>query len=64
MSTITPRKRMNGTTAYTVQVKIMRDGKFVFQKSQTFDREAAARAWAKKTEAALALPGALAVTSQ
>lgn len=59
MGTISARKRKDGTIAYTAQIKIMREGKFVFQKSQTFDREPAAKAWIKKHELALSKPGAL-----
>lgn len=59
MGTITARKRSNGTTGYTAQIRIMRDGKFVHTESQTFDRKPAARAWVAKREGELAEPGAL-----
>lgn len=44
---------------HTAQVRIKRDGKIVHAETQTFDRDAAARAWMKKREAELAEPGAL-----
>lgn len=59
MANILPRKRKDGTTGYTVNIRIKRDGKIVHRESETFDREAAAKAWAKRREAELALPGAL-----
>ena len=59
MATITARPRKDGTTGYTAQIKIKREGKVIYCKAQTFDREAAAKAWVAKTEKALAKPGAL-----
>jgi len=59
MATIVARPRKDGSVGYTAQIKIKRDGKVVFSQAQTFDREAAAKAWAKKKEAALSKPGAL-----
>lgn len=41
----------------------MRDGAVVHKETETFDREAAAKAWLKKRETALAEPGALAALS-
>lgn len=59
MATIVARPRKDGTIGYTAQIKVKRGGKIVFSQAQTFDREAAARAWVKKKEAALAKPGGL-----
>lgn len=59
MATIVARPRKDGTVGYTAQIKIKRGGRIVFSQAQTFDREAAARAWAKKKEAALSKPGGL-----
>lgn len=59
MGTITPRRRSDGTTGYTVQIRIKRAGKVVHSESETFDREPAARIWMAKREEALAAPGAL-----
>lgn len=59
MGTIIPRKRKDGSTAYTVLIRIKRDKKVVHQESQTFDREPAAKAWMAKREGELAQPGAL-----
>lgn len=59
MATIVARPRKDGTIGYTAQIKIKRGGKVVFSQAQTFDKEATAKAWVKKKEAALAKPGAL-----
>lgn len=59
MGTITARKRSDGTTGYTVQIRIKRGGKIVHSESETFDREPAARLWMAKREEALAAPGGL-----
>jgi integrase len=59
MGTIVARPRKDGTVGYTAQIKIKREGRFVFSQAQTFDREAAAKAWIKRKEAELAKPGAL-----
>lgn len=59
MATIRKRKRKDGTFGYTAQIRIMRDGQQVYQESQTFDRQQAAKAWAAKREAELAEPGAI-----
>ena len=59
MGTITPRKRSNGTTGYTAQIRIKRDGRLVYTEAQTFDRRPAASAWLAKREAELAEPGGL-----
>jgi integrase len=59
MATIVARPRKDGTIGYTAQIKVKRGGRVVFSQAQTFDREAAAQAWAKKKEAALAKPGGL-----
>jgi hypothetical protein len=44
MGTITSRKRKDNSTAYTAQIRINRDGKTVYQESQTFDRKQVVRA--------------------
>src|SRR5690554_891321 len=59
MGTITSRKRKDGSTSHTAQIRIMRKGVTVYQESQTFDRKPTARAWLKKREAELAAPGEL-----
>lgn len=59
MGTITSRRRKDGTTGYTAQIRIMRDGVQVYQESQTFDRKQAAQAWIKRRETELAAPGAI-----
>lgn len=59
MGTILSRKRQDGTVGHTALIRIKRGGKVVHTESETFDRKAAAEAWMKKREAALAEPGAL-----
>jgi integrase len=59
MGTITSRKRKDNTTAYTAQIRINRDGRTVYQESQTFDRKQVAQAWIKRRETELAEPGAI-----
>lgn len=59
MGSILPRKRADGTTGYTVNIRIKRAGVIVHRESETFDREQVAKAWMKKRESALAQPGAL-----
>ncbi|WP_347929465.1 tyrosine-type recombinase/integrase [Pseudomonas helvetica] len=59
MGTITSRKRKDNSTAYTAQIRINRDGKTVYQESQTFDRKQVAQAWIKRRETELAQPGAI-----
>lgn len=56
MGTITSRKRKDHSTAYTAQIRINRDGKTVYQESQTFDRK---QAWIKRRETELAQLGAI-----
>lgn len=59
MGTITERKRKNGKSSYTAQIRIKRRGSVVYQESHTFERKQAAGAWLKKREGELAQPGAL-----
>ncbi|MDR7334508.1 site-specific integrase [Roseateles asaccharophilus] len=59
MGTIVPRKRADGSVGYTAQIRIKRGGRVVHSEAETFERDAAARAWMKKREAELAQPGAL-----
>ena len=59
MGTITSRKRKDNSTAYTAQIRINRDGKTVYQESQTFDRKQVAQAWIKRRETELAEPGGI-----
>lgn len=59
MGTITQRKRKDGSTAHTAQIRIMKKGETVYQESQTFDRKATAQAWIRKREAELYEPGAI-----
>ncbi|MDO7900650.1 tyrosine-type recombinase/integrase [Pseudomonas sp. K1(2024)] len=59
MATIRLRKKADGTTSYTVQIRINRDKVTVYQESQTFARKQAAVAWAKRRETELSEPGAI-----
>ena len=56
---IVSRKRKDGTTGHTAQIRIKADGKLIFSESETFDRKPAAQAWLKKRQTELAVPGAL-----
>ncbi len=59
MANILARKRKDGSTGYTVNIRIKKDGQIVHRESQTFNREQAANAWMKKRETELDKPGAL-----
>ncbi|MNJ25801.1 Tyrosine recombinase XerC [compost metagenome] len=59
MGTITQRKRKDGSSGFTAQIRIMKEGRAVYQESQTFDRKATAQAWIRKREAELYEPGAI-----
>jgi len=59
MGTITLRKRKDGSSAYTAQIRISQKGAPVYQESQTFERKATAQSWLKKRESELAEPGAI-----
>lgn len=59
MGTITPRKRSDGTTGYTAQIRVKKGGQVIHTESETFEREPAARLWMAKREEALAAPGGL-----
>lgn len=53
MGTITKRRRRDGSTGYTAQIRLKRDGRLVHSESETFDREALAREWLRRREAEL-----------
>lgn len=59
MGTITVRKRRDGSSGYTAQIRIMQKGVTVYQESQTFDRKATAQVWIKRRETQMAEPGAM-----
>lgn len=59
MGTIVERKRGDGSTGYKAQIIRKKDGKVIWQESQTFDRRAAAKAWLARRETELAQPGAM-----
>jgi integrase len=59
MGTIVERQRKDGSTGFTAQILLKRGGKVVHREAQTFDRKPAAKAWLRRREAELALPGAL-----
>ncbi|MNJ56330.1 hypothetical protein D3C77_518690 [compost metagenome] len=59
LATIRARKKVDGTTSYTVQIRINRDDKLVYQENRTFARKQAAQAWSKRRETELSEPGAI-----
>jgi integrase len=59
MGHIVARQRKDGTTGYTAQVVIKKDGKVAHREAQTFDRRQAANAWMVRHEQELSKPGAI-----
>lgn len=59
MGTIQQRRRKDGSSTYTATIRLKRDGKLVLSLTETFSREAAARAWIAKKEAEAAKPGGI-----
>jgi integrase len=53
MGTITARRRKDGSTGYTAQIRIKRDGRIVHTESETFGKKALATEWLRRREAAL-----------
>lgn len=53
MGTITARRRADGSTGYTAQIRLKQDGKVVHSESETFSTNALAKEWMKRREAAL-----------
>jgi hypothetical protein len=53
------RRRRDGTTGYTVVIRIKKGGKVIRTETQAFNRKQMAGAWLKKRETELAQPGAL-----
>ena len=53
MGTIAQRKRADGTTAYTAQIRLKDQGVIVHTQAQTFTKKALAQAWLKRREAEL-----------
>lgn len=53
MGTIIARKRRDGTTGYTAQIRLKRDGKIVHAENETFDRRQLATEWMRRREAEL-----------
>lgn len=53
MGTISARKRTDGTTAYTAQIRLKEQGVIVHTEAQTFTKKALAQAWLKRREAVL-----------
>ena len=59
MGHIVPRKRKEGTTGYTAQIVLKKDGAVVHREAQTFDRRQAANGWMVRREGELSKPGAI-----
>lgn len=53
MGTITPRRRADGSTGYTAQIRLKRDGKVVHSEAETFSTRALAKEWLSRRELAL-----------
>lgn len=53
MGSITARRRKNGSTGYTAQIRLKRDGILVHTETETFSSKALARAWMTRREADL-----------
>ena len=53
MGTITARRRGNGTTGYTAQIRLKREGRIVHTEAETFNTKAHAREWLTRREAEL-----------
>ncbi|MDI1301997.1 MAG: tyrosine-type recombinase/integrase [bacterium] len=59
MGTINERVQKDGSTRYRALIRIKKGGKIVHTQSETFSKKTMAQAWLDRTEAALAVPGAL-----
>lgn len=59
MSTITPRRRKDGSIAYRALVRVKHGGKVVYSESRTFSKLAVARRWAGNLETELQDPAQL-----
>ena len=59
MATIRARKRTDGSTSYTAQIRLIREGAQVYQESLTFARKQAALARVRMCEAGREQPGAI-----
>jgi integrase len=53
MGTITARRRSNGTTGYTAQIRLKREGRVVHTEAETFSTKVLAREWLTRREAEL-----------
>jgi integrase len=53
MGTITTRRRQDGSTGYTAQIRLKRDGKLVHSEAETFSSKALAKEWMTRREAEL-----------
>lgn len=51
--TISPRRRSDGTTGYTAQIRLKRHGKIIHSESETFNSRALAKEWKTRRMAAL-----------
>jgi hypothetical protein len=59
MGTIVERKCKDGSTSYTAQIALKKNGIFVHREAETFDRKQAAYAWLENREKELKAPGGL-----
>lgn len=59
MGTIKERRRSDGTTAYSAQILLTREGKIVHRESRTFNDPKMAKGWIGKREKELEKPGGI-----
>lgn len=50
MGTITQRKRTDGTSTYTSQIRLKKNGIVIYSESQTFTRKSLAQDWMRRRE--------------
>lgn len=53
MGTITSRRRKDGTSGYTAQIRLKRAGQVIHSETETFDRKQHAQEWIRRREAEL-----------
>lgn len=63
MGTIIARKRRDGSTGFTAQILLKKDGKIVFREAKTFDSKREASAWIGWRETELKKPAVMAAAT-
>ncbi len=59
MATISKRTRKDGSTTYTAQIRIWKNGKTVYTEAETFEKRSLAKDWAQRRESELKQPKGL-----